>query len=331
MLFRNKFIKQISWGFILTIFTSLLMLVSCVPTTMNTAGSKSNPHISYEEIVKMDEELSTTSELTTADTLIEKSRTFIDAHPKFHSVGKVYYILGTTLVKFDRVQEGITVLEELIKYYRIAPSVEPGLLALGFAYDKINQHDKANEYYDKLVSTSKYSSSKSAATARKLLQTDTSQRKGVFEDSSGGSVAANFIGQQAIDFAVEDLKGNPLSLEQFRGKVVLLDFWATWCPPCVAEIPNLKNTYAKYKNQGFQIVGISRDRSKSTLEKFIEEEGLAWPNYYDGSARVSGMYQVRSFPTTFLIDGEGIIRKANLRGSSLERAVAQLVKENMGR
>ena len=128
-----------------------------------------------------------------------------------------------------------------------------------------------------------------------------------------------------------DLKGEALSLKDLRGQVVLLDFWATWCGPCIAEMPTVKKTYAKYKDQKFQIIGISLDRSAEPLEAYIEKEELGWLHYWDKSRKVSTMYKVHGIPSTFLIDGEGVIRKTNLRGHALEHAVADLVKENLVR
>ena len=112
---------------------------------------------------------------------------------------------------------------------------------------------------------------------------------------------------------------------------MLLDFWATWCGPCIAEIPNVKRTYAKYKDQKFQIIGISLDRSITPLEEYIEKKELGWVHYWDNSGKVSNMYKVRAIPSTFLIDGEGTIRKTNLRGHTLEHAVEELVTENLAK
>lgn len=322
-----------SWYFLLTLLTSVLMLGSCVPTTMNTSGTSSvRPGEAYEEIKQLTTEVETTSDPTDAEMLIEKSTTFIKAHGKYQHADEVYYILGSTLVQFDRPEEGIAVLEELIKYYPLTAYVEPSLLTLGLAYDKVERHDEADVVYAKLTNNSKYSNGRHAQTAQRLLQTDRADRKGATEGlSSTSNRSPNFVGQAAMDFHATDLNGQPLSIEQFRGKVVLLDFWATWCPPCIAEMPNVKRTYTKYKNQNFEIIGISLDRSMAPLKSYIEKEGITWPQYYDSSRRVSNMYQVRSIPSTFLIDGEGIIRDTNLRGSALESAVAQLVQENRNR
>ena len=330
---RNKAFTMNYWCFLLTVITSILMLGSCVPTTMNTSGTSRVPASkAYEEIKQLTTKVETVSDPIDAEMLIEKSQTFIKAHGKYKHADEVYYILGVTLVQFDRPIEGIAVLEELIKYYPLAPYVEPSLLTLGLAYDKVDRHDEADVVYAKLVNSSKYSNGRHAQTAQKLLQTDKADRKGATEGlASTGNSSPNFVGQAAMDFNVTDLNGQPLSIAQFRGKVVLLDFWATWCSPCKAEMPNVKRTYTKYKNQNFEIIGISLDRSMAPLKSYIEKEGLMWPQYHDSSSKISNMYQVRSIPSTFLIDGEGIIRMTNLRGSALESGVAQLVQENLNR
>lgn len=331
---QDKIVRKHGWSFLLTVVTSILMLGSCVPTTMNTNGASTvRPGDAYEEIKQIAAKVQTTGNTTDAEMLIQKAQTFIKAHGKYKHADEVYYILGTTLVHFDRTAEGIEVLEELIRYYPIASYVEPGLLNLALAYDKSGRHDEADVVYGKLTNNSKYSNGKYAQTAQQMLQKDYATRKDALDNysSTDSSSSPNFVGQAAMDFEVTDLNGQPLSIAQFRGKVVLLDFWATWCPPCIAEMPNVKQTYAKYKNRNFEIIGISLDRSMAPLKSYIKKEGIAWPQYYDNSRSVSNMYQVRSIPSTFLIDGEGIIRMTNLRGSALESGVAQLVQENMAR
>ncbi len=334
MLSRNKLTRINSWYYLLTVLASMLLLGSCVPTTFNSTGRTSvRPNDAYTEITEIKTKLSISGKQETADILIEKSQTFIKAHPKFGKTDEVYQILGSTLVEFDRTEEAIVVLEEVIKFYPYAPSIGKSLLTLGIAYDRVSKFSKANEVYEKLVNNSKYSDTAYAKTAQRLLQTDKSKRKGALEDLSAGSdstsASTNFIGQLALDFEVEDLNGDSLSLEKYLGQVVLLDFWATWCGPCIAEMPSVKRTYERYKNKKFQIIGISLDRGISQLETYIEKEGIAWPQYYDSNRQISNMYEVSSIPSTFLIDGDGVIRKMNLRGSALESAVAELVRENM--
>ena len=138
------------------------------------------------------------------------------------------------------------------------------------------------------------------------------------------------IGKPAMDFQAIDLKGKEISLKKFRGQVVLLDFWATWCVPCIAEMPHLKEIYDKYKDQKFEIIGISLDQTHAALDSYIEEQNIAWPQFLDNGT-VAKMYNVTGIPATFLIDGNGLVRKVQLRGSTLEEAVAELVQENLAK
>ena len=137
------------------------------------------------------------------------------------------------------------------------------------------------------------------------------------------------IGKPAMDFEVIDLKGQELSLKKFRGQVVLLDFWATWCFPCRAEMPHLKRVYDKYKDQNFEIIGISLDHGRAVLDSYVEKQNITWSQFLDEGGTVTQMYNVKGIPATFLIDGKGIVRKVELRGRALEAAVAELVKENL--
>ena len=135
------------------------------------------------------------------------------------------------------------------------------------------------------------------------------------------------IGKPAIEFHVKDLNGGDLSLEKYRGKIVLLDFWAVWCPPCRAETPHLKRAYEKFKNAGFEIIGISLDRDKAVLLQYIKEEDITWPQFFDERWDVARPYRIAWIPHNFLIDHEGVIRKSGLRGGALEPAIAELIRE----
>lgn len=138
------------------------------------------------------------------------------------------------------------------------------------------------------------------------------------------------VGAKFPDFDEKDLAGQPLSIARFKGKVVLVDFWATWCGPCIGELPNVLAAYDKHHAKGFEIVGISLDSDRAKLEKFISERKMTWPQYFDGKGwqtKLAGTYGVNSIPATYLIDGEGKIIAKNLRGEALEEAVAKALKQ----
>ena len=120
------------------------------------------------------------------------------------------------------------------------------------------------------------------------------------------------------------IDGASFSLSQWRGKVVLIDFWATWCPPCVREMPNLKTVYQAHKANGFEIIAVSLDNDKATLQKGIAALAIPWPQLFDGGGWQNAIAQqcvVNSIPTTFLIGKDGALVAADLHGEELGEAV----------
>lgn len=114
---------------------------------------------------------------------------------------------------------------------------------------------------------------------------------------------------QAPDFSVTDIQGRKLSLSEFHGKVVLLDFWATWCAPCLQEIPHFVDMQRKYGEQGFQAIGISMDDGPKPVQQFYEEHKLNYPVAIGSSKLAESYGGILGLPVTFVINRDGQIRK----------------------
>ncbi len=149
-----------------------------------------------------------------------------------------------------------------------------------------------------------------------------------FFDGMLGKLDLPAVGD-TMDIKFTSTDGKEIDLSKMKDKVILVDFWATWCGPCVAEMPHVISTYAKYKDAGFEVVGISLDSDRAALDEFVAEKGMTWPQYFDGKGwdnDIARSFGISGIPATFLIGKDGKIAGSNLRGSALEEAVAELVK-----
>ncbi len=136
------------------------------------------------------------------------------------------------------------------------------------------------------------------------------------------------VGKPAPSVAVKDVKGETFRFDDLRGKYVLVDFWATWCAPCVAELPRHQAAYANYRDEGFEVVGVSLDETKTALTDFIKARNIPWRQVHNASAGgdLVEAFGVNTIPATFLIDPKGVITRLELRGPALDEALAKLIK-----
>jgi peroxiredoxin len=136
------------------------------------------------------------------------------------------------------------------------------------------------------------------------------------------------VGKPAPNIVVKDLDGKNFRLDDLRGKFVLVDFWATWCAPCVAELPRVQAAYARYHAAGFEVVAVSLDETSTALSDFVKSRNIPWRQIHNAGAGgdLVEAFGVTSIPATFLIDPQGTVVRLELRGPALEKALAQLLR-----
>ncbi len=125
---------------------------------------------------------------------------------------------------------------------------------------------------------------------------------------SAGSEPTATVGKAAPDFELQNLEGQSISLSDLKGKPVLINFWATWCGPCVFEMPYLQEIHDEWSGKGLMVLAINRGESSSKVEQFLQSNNLSLPVLLDTKLDVFRRYNIRSIPTTFFIDKDGIIQ-----------------------
>lgn len=136
------------------------------------------------------------------------------------------------------------------------------------------------------------------------------------------------VGKPAPDFYLPDQNNRTVRLSDFKGKVVYLDFWASWCDPCVKLLPSLKELWNDYRDGDFVMVGISFDSNQQVWKKYIADEQLDWVQTFDDGQSVGGaarIYKVQAIPQSFLVDKEGVVSAINIHGDQLRDSVESLV------
>ena len=202
-----------------------------------------------------------------------------------------YRMLFDVLARAERYEEMLEIFKEAEQQH---PDAEPILWRLAYIYRKLGNTELADVYDRKADPT------------------------------------YELIGKPVPDFSATDLDANPISLQDYRGKVVLLDFWGVWCGFCINEMPNLKRVYATYKDQGFDIIGVSLDDEASVLRDYIKENDLQWRQIYSGERwkddPLAQQYNITGVPAQWLIDRDGKLITHKARGEDLEQLVVEALK-----
>ena len=250
----------------------------------------------------------------------------IQEHPDNENLVYVYPALVQLYMKVEREADA----ENLIKRYKeaLTPDSLREHFVLGDMLEIMNRDEELLALFTKLEELSPENRSvfrKLAEIHEKLGNAELANEYRIKADP-----ALALIGKPVPDFSATDLDGTPISLEQYRGKVVLLDFWAVWCGPCIAEMPTVKKVYDTYKDEGFDIIGISLDTDEKRLRDYLKENEIPWRQVFSGKgweSPVSRQYGIRAIPAPWLIDKDGTLITHQARGEALERGVVEALKE----
>ena len=186
---------------------------------------------------------------------------------------------------------------------------------------------KREEAYQVLLMAAQSADTDSARTIAKQIM-DSPAPDAVKQQAEGMLKRFDAVGKP-VDIKFTDVDGRDVDLTAMKDKVVLVDFWATWCSPCRGEIPNVRAAYQKLHEKGFEIVGISFDQDKAALKKYTTDEHMEWPQFFDGKGwgnKYGQRFGINGIPTMWLVDKKGNLRDANARGT-LEEKVTKLLAE----
>jgi peroxiredoxin len=177
----------------------------------------------------------------------------------------------------------------------------------------LKEFPKSEAPYAMLVEAAGEGTTPESTALLREVSTEAAAPAGVRERAAGILRRAEALGKEfELKFTAVD--GREVDLKNFRGKVVLLDFWATWCGPCVAALPTLKQTYEELQKGGLEVIGISFDQDRAKLQAFVKEKEIPWPQYFDGKYwdnEIGRKYGIASIPTMWLIDKKGVLRDAH--------------------
>lgn len=298
----------------ITIVLSFLVLLPLVPE----AGTDSSS--AYKEILnELTSKSKTVSPYKLADTALKLFTGFLEKYPYAPEVPRVYVNLGRVLAGAGRYREAIRYLENFLSSGggKIDTQRVAALHMLGMCRLALEEYDEAERIFKGILESDAQLGGRTRESVSKEL-------------ARIGTLKKLKIGALAIEFSVRAANGKMISLSDYRGRVVLLDFWASWCNPCRKEMPNVKRAYNEFHSKGFEIIGISLDRSENKFESYVNEQRLPWPQIFDGkgwNSKLGSLYAVNAIPASFLLDREGRIRYKNVRGSRFKKAVSSLISE----
>ncbi|KHE93230.1 MAG: redoxin domain-containing protein [Candidatus Scalindua rubra] len=242
---------------------------------------------------------------------LNELRVIIDMFAGTEEALEATFYIGATNNILGRFNEAITYFDNVLRFQ-----------------NEIDENFKARLLYFKaqaLIGIGNIEEAKDVITELRVIEPGAAN---AFGKELGGTMR---LGMSAPDFHTEDFKGNPISLSQFEGKIVVMHFWATWNDHCLEKLPEIKELYRKFKGPDVQFIGISRDDQIDDLKGVVFQKNIEWPQIFEGmryKGMMSKLYDVRNIPMTFVVDKRG---KVQYVGSSKEKIIqivtALIVKE----
>lgn len=284
------------------------------------SGSSSEAYAALKREVGELQQTATTQQklLEAMELTVAKLKAFLAAYPGSEEAKDATLQLAMIHSALGEFGEAVPHLESFVKNGDKADErTGYAHFYLAEAYKNLDRYDDAQREYQLFIDEYSHLNARFAAQAK----------AGVDDIPALKRLA---VGKEPIPFTVKDTAGKPLSIGKYEGKVVLLDFWASWCQPCKVEMPNVVRLHKKFKSKGFEIIGISLDSDRNAFESYIKSAGMDWPQFFDGKGwqnEVAEKYKIRAIPATFLVDKQGKIRYRSLRGPDLEKAIEKLLAE----
>ena len=327
--------------------TIFLLLLSSVFLTCPLHAQ--NAKVNYEKLAKELEvrELSTLMFAKYNDANLRKIDAYLEKHPKAPEREKVLYLRAYSIWSLHRYEEAPPAYAALLKEFPKTKFSRIARIREAAAYLFSGQPEQAlrrlqalqKEFPDRpemyarelAYALSRCGKQDEALAFMNHVETEMlfSKKDRLLPRIKHHFDMVRMIGKPLRDFKVKDHRsGREISPETLKGKIVLMDFWATWCRPCLAELPHVKGTHETFSHAGFEVFGISLDDNRAKLDRMILDREMDWLHHYDGKKwknELAVKFGVHSVPANLLVDQKGIVRGVNLRGKAVRNTVAKLL------